>query len=139
MIYQGRRRFFASLFSAGVAVTATLAGDRVGAGDAAAARGGIDGVCLFVPSLGKASAFVEAMRRNAPGRWTAHALRGGLTETYFEARSVYEGARGRANTFVGVMDAATFAVVQEAIVDGGGSFHYVKYEDGGRVVFSAQV
>ncbi|MGB8932064.1 MAG: hypothetical protein WCC48_12525 [Anaeromyxobacteraceae bacterium] len=139
MIDQGRRRFFGSLFSAGAAVTATLAGDQVRAGDAPAARGGIDGVCLFVPSLGEASAFVEAMRRNAPGRWTAHPLQGGLTESYFEARSVYEEARGRANTFVGAVDAATFAVVQEAIVDGGGSFHYVTYEDGGRVVFSAQV
>jgi hypothetical protein len=138
MIDQGRRRFFTSVLSAGAAVTAALLGSRARAEEAPpAAR--IDGICLYVPTLAGADAFVESMRRSAPGRWTAHALRGGLTDRYFEARRLYDGARGRANTFVGVVDAATFAVVQEAIAEAGGSFHYVTYEERSRVTFSARV
>ena len=142
MIDQGRRRFFTSMFSAGAAVAAAWAG---GGPVAAAAEEagektalGIDGLCLFVPSLGEAGEFVAAMSRNAPGRWTAHPLPGALTERYFAARSLYEGARGKANTFVGVVDPATFAVVHEAIVDAGGTFHYVT-EARDRVTFSVQV
>ena len=139
MIDQGRRRFFTSMFSAGAALAAARLGGRARGDEAVAVEGRINGICLYVPSLGRASDFVDAMSRNAPGKWTAHALQGGLTECYFEARSLYEGARGKANTFVGVVDAATFAVVHEAIVDGGGSFHYVTYEERSRVTFSAQV
>jgi hypothetical protein len=137
MIDQGRRRFFSSLFS-GAAVAAGLGGGAARAEDAAAPRGGIDGICLYVPGLGSAGEFVAAMSRDAPGRWTARPLQGGLTDRYFQARAVYEEARGKANTFVGVVDPATFAVVHEAIVDGGGSFHYVT-EEWSRVTFSAQV
>ncbi len=137
MIPQGRRSFFVSMFSASAALAAAWAG-RARGDEAVAPRGGIDGMCLYVPTVAEASEFVEAMARNAPGKWTAHALRGGLTDRYFEARSLYEGARGKANTFVGVVDAATFAVVHEAIVDGGGSFHYVTYEERSRVTFSVR-
>jgi hypothetical protein len=136
---QGRRRFFRSVFTAGAALAAGWVGGRSGQAEGRAAAPGIEGLCLYVPSLGQASDFVAAMSRNAPGKWTAHALRGPLTACYFDVRRLYEGARGKANTFVGVVDAATFAVVHEAIVDGGGSFHYVSYEDRNRVTFSAQV
>jgi hypothetical protein len=139
MIDQGRRRFFTSVFSAGAAFGAALLGSRARAEEAAPAAGRIDGICLYVPTLAGVDAFVESMRRSAPGRWTAHALRGGLTDCYFEARKLFDAARGRANTFVGVVDAATFAVVHEAIADAGGSFHYVTYEERSRVTFSARV
>jgi len=139
MIDQGRREFFRKLFAAGAAVATASVARPARGGEAAAAQGGIDGICVYAPNVGKASDFVEAMSRNAPGKWTTHALPEGLTDRYFEARSLYEGAKGKANTFVGVVDAATFAIVHEAIVDGGGSFHYVTYEDRSRVTFSAQV
>jgi hypothetical protein len=137
MIDQGRRRFFGTVLSAGAAVAAAWAGDRPRAA-AAEAGPGIIGLCLYVPSLGEAGEFVATMSRNAPGRWTAHPLPGALTDRYFAARALYEGARGKANTFVGVVDPATFAVVHEAIVDAGGSFHYVT-EAQDRVTFSVQV
>lgn len=139
MIDQGRRRFFTSLLSAGAALATAWPGGRARADGAAIPAAGIDGVCLYVPGFGDSGAFVETMRRDAPGTWTAHALRGGLTDRYFEARAAYERARGRANTFVGAVDPATFAVVHEAIVDAGGRFHYVRHEGRSRVTFSAQV
>jgi hypothetical protein len=138
MIDQGRRRFFASVFSAGAAAAAACVGGRARAQGAGAAAAGITGLCLYVPALGEAGEFVAAMSRSAPGRWTACPLPGALTERYFAARSLYERARGVANTFVGVVDPATFAVVHEAIVDAGGSFHYVTAAHD-RVTFSAQV
>lgn len=139
MIAQGRRRFFKSLLSAAAAGAAALAGGRARAEDAPAAAGRVDGVCLYVPGFAESGDFVEAMRRDAPGTWTAHALSGGLTDRYFAARALYERARGRANTFVGAVDPATFAVVHAAIVDADGRFHYVRHEGRSRVTFSAQV
>jgi hypothetical protein len=138
MIHLGRRRFFTSVFSAGAAVAAASAGGGPVEAAAAEATPGITGLCLYVPGLGQAGEFVAAMTRNAPGRWTAHPLPGAITERYFAARSLYERARGNANTFVGVVDPATFAVVHEAIVDAGGSFHYVT-EARDRVTFSVQL
>ena len=79
------------------------------------------------------------MSRNAPGRWRAHPLQGTITDSYLETRNLYEEAREGANTLVGVVDPATFAVIHEAIVDSGGSFYYVTYEDRNRVTFSVQV
>lgn len=99
----------------------------------------IRGVCLFVPSLGKAGDFVELMNKNAPGAWTVHPLEGSLTDHYFTTKSLYEEAKGAANTFVGVVDPATFAVVHEAIVDSSGSFHYINYEESNRITFSVQL
>ncbi len=138
MISQSRRGFFKSIFAAGAALAVSGIGTR-GAKVEPVAPGRIKGICLFVPSLGKASEFVEAMNRNAPGDWTAHPLRGEMMECYLETKDLYEKARGKANTFVGVVDPATFAMVHEAIADSGGSFHYVTYEERNRVTFSAQV
>ena len=92
-----------------------------------------------MPSLGKASEFVDFMNKNAPGTWTVHPLQGTLIENYFTTRNLYEDARGTANTFVGVVDPATFAIVHEAIVDSSGSFHYITYEERNRITFSAQM
>ena len=138
MISQSRRGFFKTIFTAGAALAVSRAGSRGGTAEPAV-QGRIKGVCLFVPSLGKAHEFVEAMNRNAPGEWTAHPLRGEMMECYLETKGLYEDARGNANTFVGVVDPATFAIVHEAIADSGGSFHYVNYEERNRVTFSAQV
>jgi len=139
MIESGRRGFFKQLFVAGATLAATGVGAALPQQAEAAVSGGIRGVCLFVPSLGKASEFVEMMNANAPGSWTVHALSGSLSDHYFTTRTLYEQARGDANTFVGVVDPATFAVVHEAIADCCGSFHYIRYEDRNRVTFSAQL
>jgi hypothetical protein len=138
MINESRRTFFKTVFSAGAALAAFGTGSQAGRAEAAT-KGEIDGVCLYVPSLGKASEFVEMMNKNAPGDWTVHPLQGTLTDCYFKTRSLYEEARGKANTFVGVVDPATFAIIHEAIADSGGSFHYVTYEERNRVTFSAQL
>lgn len=139
MMESGRRGFFKQIFTAGAALAATGVAAAAPRKVEAAVPGQIKGICLYVPSLGKASDFVEMMNTNAPGSWTAHPLTGSLTEHYFTTRNLYEEARGSANTLVGVVDPATFAVVHEAIVDGNGSFHYITYEDRNRVTFSVQL
>ncbi|ABB32353.1 twin-arginine translocation pathway signal [Geobacter metallireducens RCH3] len=139
MMETGRRGFFKQIFTAVAAVAATGATAAAPRRAEASVAGQIKGVCLYVPSLGKATDFVEMMNKNAPGSWTVHPLTGSLSEHYFTTRNLYEEARGSANTFVGVVDPATFAIVHEAIVDCGGSFHYTTYEDRNRVTFSAQL
>lgn len=139
MITTSRRAFFKTFLAAGAALAVSGTGGQAHQA-MAAAQGQITGVCLFVPTLGKASEFVDQMNSNAPGSWTAHPLQGTLTDNYFTTRTLYEDARGGSvNTFVGVVDPATFAIIHEAIVDCGGSFHYVTYEERNRVTFSAQV
>lgn len=138
MINESRRTFFKSVFSAGAALAAFGTGSRAIRAEAAT-KGAISGVCLYVPSLGQASEFVEMMHKNAPGDWTVHPLEGSLTDCYFQTRNLYDAAKEKANTFVGVVDPATFAIIHEAIADSGGSFHYVTYEDRNRVTFSAQL
>jgi hypothetical protein len=134
----GRRDFFKKFLVAGAALA--VAGTGTAPRSAmASTHETIKGVCLYVPSLGKASEFVELMNRNASGDWTVLPLQGTMTELYFQTREFYEDARSRANTFVGVVDPASFAIVHEAIVDSGGSFYYVTYEERNRVTFSAQL
>lgn len=139
MTETGRRDFFRQVFVAGATLAATGVGTVLPRKAEASAHGQIRGICLFVPTLGKAGDFVEMMNVNAPGAWSVHPLAGTLTENYFKTRSLYEEAKGNANTFVGVVDPATFAVVHEAIVDCSGCFHYITYEDRNRVTFSAQL
>lgn len=139
MMESGRRGFFKQIFTAGAALAATGVTAAAPRKAEASIPGQIKGICLYVPTLGKASDFVEMMNTNAPGSWTAHPLTGSLTEHYFTTRNLYEEARGTANTLVGVVDPATFAVVHEAIVDCNGSFHYITYEDRNRVTFSVQL
>ena len=138
MTNTSRRAFFKTFLSAGAALAASGAGGQASRAEAAVA-GEIKGVCLFVPSLGKAGDFVELMNRNAKGDWTVHPLTGTLTDHYFTTKSLFEDAKGKANTFVGVVDPATFAIVHEAIVDCRGCFHYITYEDQNRVTFSVQL
>lgn len=138
MMNTSRRAFFKTFLSAGAALVVSGAGGQVSRAEASI-QGQITGVCLYVPSLGKASDFVELMNQNARGDWTVHPLTGTLTDNYFKTRNLYEDARGTANTFVGVVDPATFAIVHEAIVDSSGSFHYITYEDRNRVTFSVQL
>lgn len=138
MINQTRRGFFKTVFSAGAALAASTMGSQTHIAEAVN-TGQIKGICLYVPSLGKASEFVKEMNRNAPGEWKAHPLPGEMMDCYLETKNLYEEARGNANTFVGVVDPATFAIVHEAIADSGGSFHYVRYEERNRVTFSAQM
>ncbi|HIJ86650.1 MAG TPA: twin-arginine translocation pathway signal protein [Desulfuromonadales bacterium] len=138
MMNTSRRAFFKTFLSAGAALAVSGTVAHTGPAEAAI-QGQITGVCLYVPSLGKASEFVEMMNNNAPGNWTVHPLQGTLTEYYFTTRLLYEEARGSANTFVGVVDPATFAVVHEAIVDSSGSFHYITYQDSNRITFSVQL
>jgi hypothetical protein len=138
MINQSRRTFFKTVFTAGAALAASGIATRTGTAEALNPCR-IKGVCLFVPSLGKAKEFVDEMNQRAPGEWTAHPLKGEMMDCYLEAGRLYEEAKGIANTFVGVVDPATFGVVHEAITDNGGSFHYVKYEERNRVTFSAQL
>lgn len=136
MINESRRGFFKTVLGAGAALAVT--GNVASPGRAeAATRNGVKGVCLFVPTLGKAADFVEMMNNSAPGDWSVHPIEGTLTESYFRTKSLYEEAKAKANTFVGVVDPATFAVIHEAVVDSGGSFHYVTYEESNRVTFSA--
>ena len=138
MMHESRRAFFKTVLTAGAALTAAGTGVTIRNAEAST-NGAIKGICLYVPRLGKASEFVELMNKNARGDWTVHPLTGTLTDNYFKTRSLYEDARGRANTFVGVADPATFAVIHEAIVDSSGCFHYITYEDHNRVTFSAQL
>jgi hypothetical protein len=133
-----RRAFFKTFFSAGAALSFSGAVAQTRRAEASI-HGQINGVCLFVPRLGKASDFVEMMNKNAPGSWVVHPLTGSLTENYFKTRDLYEEAKSTANTFVGVVDPATFAIIHEAIVDSSGSFHYITYEDRDRVTFSVQL
>lgn len=139
MMETGRRGFFKQVFTAVAALAATGATTAAPRKAEASVPGQIKGLCLYVPSLGKASDFVEMMNRNAPGSWTVHPLSGSLGDNYFTTRALYEEARLNANTFVGVVDPATFAIVHEAIADCGGSFHYTNYEDRNRVTFSVQL
>lgn len=139
MMESGRRGFFKQIFTAGAALAATGMTAATPRTAEAALPGQIKGICLYVPTLGKASDFVEMMNTNAPGSWTAKPLTGSLTEHYFTTRNLFEEARSRANTLVGVVDPATFAVVHEAIVDSGGTFHYITFEDRNRVTFSVQL
>ncbi|GLI39339.1 twin-arginine translocation pathway signal protein [Geobacter hydrogenophilus] len=139
MMETGRRGFFKQIFTAGVALAASGMSAVHPRKAEASVQERIRGICLYVPTLGKASDFVEMMNNNAPGSWTAHPLTGSLTEHYFTTRQLYAEAQGNANTFVGVVDPATFAIVHEAIVDSGGSFHYVTYEERDRVTFSARM
>jgi len=135
-----RRAFFKTFLSAGAALAVSGAGGQVNRAEAET-HGEITGICLYVPSLGKASDFVELMNKNARGDWTVHPLTGTLTDYYFKTRSLYQDAKdqGKANTFVGVVDPASFAIVHEAIVDCSGCFHYITYEDRNRVTFSVQL
>lgn len=139
MMETGRRGFFKQMFTAGAALVVT--GMEVSRPRKAEASvpGQIRGICLYVPSLGNARDFVEMMNQKAAGSWTVHPLTGSLGDHYFTTRDLYEEARESANTFVGVLDPATFAVVHEAIVDCGGAFHYITYEDRNRVTFSVQL
>lgn len=138
MMNVNRRTFFKTFLSAGAALAVSGAGVQTRQAEASVQEQ-IKGVCLFVPTLGNATDFVEMMNHNAPGSWTAHPLTGSLAEHYFTTRNLYEEAKGTANTFVGIVDPATFAIVHEAIVDCCGSFHYITYEDRNRVTFSVQL
>jgi hypothetical protein len=138
MITTSRRAFFKTFLSAGAALAVSGTSSTTRPAEAAV-QGQIKGVCLFVPTLGKAGDFVELMNTNAPGSWTVHPLEGSLNDHYFTTRNLYEDAKVSANTFVGVVDPATFAVVHEAIVDCGGCFHYITYEERNRITFSAQL
>jgi hypothetical protein len=138
MITTSRRAFFKTFLSAGAALVVSGTASTTRPAEAAV-QGQITGVCLFVPSLGKASDFVQLMNTNAPGSWTVHPLKGSLTDRYFITKNLYEEAKGRANTFVGAVDPGSFAVVQAAIFDSGGTFHYITYEDRNRITFSAQL
>jgi len=139
MMETGRRGFFKHVFAAGAALAATGMGATQPRKAEASVHEQIKGVCLFVPTLGKAGDFVEMMNTNAPGSWTVHPLTGSMTDYYFTTRRLYEEAKENANTFVGVVDPATFAIVHEAIVDCSGCFHYITYEDRNRVTFSVQL
>lgn len=132
-----RRTFFKSFFSIGAALTASgTLGHRQAE---ATEQCRISGICLYVPSLGKAADFVELMQRNAPGDWRVEALQGSFDERYFQTRELYQRARSTVNTLVGVVDPASFTMINEAVVASGGSFHYVTYEERGRVTFSVRL
>uniref|UniRef100_C6E1Z7 Twin-arginine translocation pathway signal n=1 Tax=Geobacter sp. (strain M21) TaxID=443144 RepID=C6E1Z7_GEOSM len=139
MTSQNRRSFFKTVFAAGAAVAVSGTGTLAGRAQAAQA-GAIDGVCLYAPGLGTALEFADTMRKSAPGTWSVQPLSGSLTDCYFQAALLFEDAkRGKTNTFVGVLDQGSFAVVHEAILDRGGRFHYVTNEGRDRVTFSVEV
>ncbi|GAW65352.1 twin-arginine translocation pathway signal protein [Geoanaerobacter pelophilus] len=139
MTSQNRRSFFKTVFAAGAAMAVSGTGALAGRAQAAQAPA-IDGVCLYAPGLATARDFVEAMRKSAPGNWSVQPLSGSLTDCYFQAALLFDDARrGKTNTFVGVLDQASFAVVHEAILDRGGRFHYATHEGRDRVTFSAEV
>lgn len=139
MIDEGRRGFFRKFVMTGAALAAS-AGVAAPRKAAASPGPGIKGVCLRVPHLELGEAFAEQMKERAPGSWSVHTLEGSVTDFYFETRSIYEELKGKeTNTFVGVADPATFAVVREAISDSGGSFHYTMYEGPDRVSFSVRL
>ena len=60
------------------------------------------------------------MQEIMPDAWKVHTLECSVTESYFATKSLYEEVKGEANTFIGVADPATFAVIAEAIGDSGG-------------------
>lgn len=134
----GRRDFFKKFFLAGSALAVSKVGGQARQANAATPTS-IRGTCLYAPSMEKADDFVELMTHSAPGEWSVYPLTGSMTDRYFSVKSLYQEAKAEANTFVGVVDPGSFAVVHEAIVDSGGSFHYITYEERNRVVFSAQI
>jgi hypothetical protein len=139
MTSQNRRSFFKTVFAAGAAVAVSGAGTLAGSAQAAPASA-INGVCVYAPGLGTAREFVETMRKSAPGTWSVQPLSGSLTDCYFQAALLFDDARrGKANTFVGVLDQGSFAVVHEAILDRGGRFHYVTHKGRDQVTFSVEV
>lgn len=138
MIDKGRRGFFKKFAMAG-AVLATSGGVVSPKTAGAFSRPAITGVCLRVPHLEMGDEFAGQMKQSAPGSWRVHTLKGTLTDFYFETRALYEEVKGNANTFVGVADPATFAIIREAIGDSGGSFHYIDHEETNRVSFSVRL
>lgn len=138
MIDMERRGFFKKVVLAG-AVLAGPAAAVAPSTSVASDRPVIQGVCLRVPHLEIGDEFAEEMKRCAPGSWKVHLLKGTVTDFYFETKTLYEEAKERANTFVGVADPATFAVIREAVGDSGGSFHYIDYEDASQVNFSVRL
>lgn len=133
-----RRTFFKSFLSVGAALAVSGTGIQSHRAEAAEPCR-ISGICLYVPSLGKASDFVELMNKSAPGDWQVKALEGSLDDRYFQTRELYKQARNQVNTLVGVVDPASFTIIHEAVVNSGGSFHYVTYEERGRVTFSVRL
>ncbi len=138
MADKSRRGFFKKIFLAGavLGVSGEAAAPRMATASTQAA---IEGVCLLVPNLEVGAGFADQMQKSASGSWRIHTLKGSVTDFYFETRELYEEIKGKANTFVGVADPATFAVIQEAIGDCDGSFYYIKHEDRHRVSFSVLV
>lgn len=138
MVDKGRRGFFKKFAMVGAVFAASgeaLSPRAAGASPAEA----IKGVCLLVPNLDVGADFAEHMRKSAPGSWKVHTLQGSVTDFYFATRGYYQEAQGKTNTLVGLADPATFAVIQEAIGDSGGGFHYITYEDRNLVRFSVRV
>lgn len=133
-----RRDFFKNIFLTGAALAVSGTGALPRQAEASN-RGGIKGICLYVPTLGKAGEFVDLMNRNAPGDWQVHAVEGSMNERYFQTRDTYLQSRGKVNTLVGVVDPASFSIMHEAVVDSGGSFHYITYEECNRVTFSVRL
>jgi len=138
MINKSRRSFFKKIAMAG-AVLAVSTEQLVPRNAVAAAPAAIEGLCLLVPNMEMGVDFAAQMKKSAPGSWRVHTLEGSLTDFYLETRGLYEEAQGTVNTFVGVADPATFTVIQEAVGDCGGSFHYITYDDRHRVSFSVLV
>lgn len=138
MIDKGRRIFFKKCVMAGAVLAAS--GAAVSPREAGAfGQTSIQGVCLRVPNFEVGGEFVEQMRQSAPGSWRVHTLAGTVSDVYLETRALYEEAKGTVNTFVGVSDPANFALMQAAIGDCGGSFHYITYDDASRVSFSVRM
>lgn len=138
MIDKGRRDFFKKFAITG-ALLAT-SGEVLSLRKAEASiQANIKGLCLRIPNSHEGGAFADRIKQSAPGSWKVHTLRGSLTDFYFETRALYEEAKNKVNTFVGAADPASFAVIREAIVDSGGSFHYITHEDPHKVCFSARV
>ncbi len=133
-----RRTFFKSFLSVGAALAVSGTGMQPRQAEATETCR-ISGICLYVPTLGKASEFVELMNKNAPGDWQVEALEGSLDDRYFQTRELYKRASSQVNTLVGVVDPASFTMIHEAVVNSGGSFHYVTYEERGRVTFSVRL
>ena len=138
MIDKSRRSFFKKIAMAGAVLA--VSGEAVASGKAAAGTfAAIEGICLLVPNMAVGVDFAAQMKKSAPGSWRVHTLAGSVTDSYLETKGLYEELQGTVNTFVGVADPATFVVIQEAIGDCGGSFHYITYDDRHRVSFSVLV
>ena len=138
MIDESRRNFFKKIAMAGTVLAVSVeavAPRKV----AVAIPATIEGLCLLVPNMEMGVDFAAQMKKSAPGSWRVHTLTGSVTDFYLETRGLYEEVKSTVNTFVGVADPATFAVIQEAISDCGGSFHYITYDDRHRVSFSVLV